>query len=123
MPGAARGAAAGVRGGGRCGTQSSPCGTQSPPRSPAPTSASSGGSLEDRIAAFFREQLRQVEQELETAMKEAERAGQNGQGDSRSAAANKVQQLVNKRSEMIEMLTNAQKALHESSMAVNRNIK
>ena len=44
-------------------------------------------------------------------------------GDSRSAAAQRVQQLVQKRSQMVELLSNSLKTLHDNSMAVNRNIR
>ena len=91
---------------------------------PRPARAASGGSLEDQIAAFFRSQLKQVEGELQGAMQQAQAGGGEGQGgDSRALASSKVQQLVQKRSEMIEMLTNALKTSHESSLTVARNLK
>jgi hypothetical protein len=114
VPGAVLGAAAGIRGGAQCDA------AQGSPRGPNGSPRPAGGSLEDQIAAFFRDQLQQIEQELKAAMQEAD---QVGEGDSRAAAASKVQQLVNRRSEMVEMLTNALKTLYESSMTVNRNIK
>jgi hypothetical protein len=87
----------------------------------------SGGSLEDQIAAFFRQQLKQVESELQGAMQEAQSGGGSSGsgegGDSRALASSKVQQLVQKRSEMIEMLTNAMKTSHDTSLAVARNLK
>jgi len=66
--------------------------------------------------------LRDAEGELQGAMQQSDSAGGAG-GDSRSAAAQKVQQLIQKRSEMVELLTNTMKTMHDSSMAVNRNIR
>lgn len=85
-------------------------------------SALSGGSLEERLAVFFRGQLKYVEGRLEAAMQEAQQAG-GADGDSRALATSKVQQLVSKRSEMIEMLTNTLKTAHESAIGVARNLK
>jgi hypothetical protein len=81
-----------------------------------------GGSLEDRIFQFLQSKLRDAEGELEGAMQQSDSAGGSG-GDSRSAATQKVQQLIQKRSEMVELLTNTMKTMHDSSMAVNRNIR
>ena len=55
-------------------------------------------------------------------MQQQESGGAAG-GDSRSAAAQRVQQLVQKRSQMVELLSNSLKTLHDNSMAVNRNIR
>jgi hypothetical protein len=83
--------------------------------------SSGGGSLEDRIFAFLTEKLREIEQELDGAMKQADASGASG--DSRSAATQKVPQLVQKRSEMVELLSNTLKTMHDSTQAVNRNIR
>ena len=68
--------------------------------------------------------MRKQEGELEDAMRKAEAGGSGGPGgDSRALAAQKVQQLVQKRSELVEMMTNIGKSLYESATAVNRNLK
>ena len=85
-------------------------------------SRAGGGSLEDRIFEFLSSKLREVEGELEGAMQQQDAGGAAG-GDSRSSAAQKVQQLIQKRSQMVELLSNSLKTLHDSSMAVNRNIR
>lgn len=84
-----------------------------------------GGSLEDRIFEYLSSRLREVEGELESAMQKNDQSGgaSGSGGDSRSAAAQKVQQLVQKRSEMVELLSNSLKTLHDSTMAVDRNIR
>lgn len=86
------------------------------------SSRAGGTSLEDRIFEFMSSKLRDAEGELQGAMQQSDSAGGAG-GDSRSAAAQKVQQLIQKRSEMVELLTNTMKTMHDSSMAVNRNIR
>ncbi len=78
-----------------------------------------GGSFEDRIFAFMTSRVRSLEGELDTAMQQADGA----KGESSTLATQKVQQLVQKRSEAIEALTNTLKTLHDSTQAVNRNIK
>lgn len=99
------------------------------------SSASVGGSgsggrksLEDQISEYFMKELKNVEGELQSAMQQSEAqgggAGAGGNGsDSRSAMSQKVQQLVQKRSQMVELLTNSLKTMHDSAMAVNRNIR
>lgn len=78
-----------------------------------------GGSFEDRIFAFMTSRVRSLEGELDTAMQQADGA----KGESSTLATQKVQQLVQKRSEAIEALTNTLKTLQDSTQAVNRNIK
>jgi hypothetical protein len=84
-----------------------------------------GGSLEDQIAQFFRSRVREVEDELKKAMHYAQQVGDqsNGTGESRSSASTQVQVLVQKRAEMLQMLTDTLRTMHESAMAVNRNLK
>jgi hypothetical protein len=109
-----------VSGGACSGAAPAPPGSGS--ASPASSTSTGGGSLEDQIFAFFSKLMQQVEGELKNAMAQQDSQGAGG-GDSRSAVAQKVQQLIQKRNEMVEMLTNSLKTLHETSMAVNRNIK
>ena len=80
----------------------------------------SGASVEDRLTQFITSQVRDVERELDAAMQQG--AGGAG-GDSRTLVSQKVQQLAQKRSELIETLTNTLKSLHDSSMSVARNVK
>jgi hypothetical protein len=90
-------------------------------RGPALSGGVGGGSLEDQIFQFLSMNLRQVEAELKGAMQES--GAQGGDGDSRSAVAQKVQQLAQKRSEMVELLSNTLKTMHDTTQAVNRNIR
>jgi hypothetical protein len=96
----------------------------------------SGGrkTLEDQISEYFMKELKAVEGELQSAMQQADAQGGGGAGgsggtggaggsDSRSAMSQKVQQLIQKRSQMVELLTNSLKTMHDSAMAVNRNIR
>jgi hypothetical protein len=80
-----------------------------------------GGSLEDRIFAFLSGKVREAEAELDAAMRQGDSGG--GNGDSRTLASQRVQQLVSKRAELVEALTNTMKSAHESTMAVSRNFK
>jgi hypothetical protein len=82
-------------------------------------SAIGGGSFEERLFAFLSGQVRESESELDGAMQQASGGG----GDSRTLASQKVQQLVQKRSELVEAMTNTLKSVHETSMSVTRNIK
>jgi hypothetical protein len=85
-----------------------------------PSPLFSGGSFEDRLFTFLAEKVRESESNLDSAMQQS--AGGSG-GDSQTLVAQRVQQLVQKRSELIETFTNTLKTLHESSMAVDRNVK
>lgn len=84
-----------------------------------------GGSktLEDQLFEFRIRELKEIEGQLRSAMNQSEAEGGNGDSDSRSATSQKVQQLIQKRSQMIELLSNTLKTMHDSAMAVNRNIR
>lgn len=92
---------------------------------PGSLNFSGGGSttLEDQIFEFRIRELKQIEGKLRAAMNQSEAEGGNGDSDSRSATSQKVQQLIQKRSQMIELLSNTLKTMHDSAMAVNRNIR
>jgi hypothetical protein len=98
-----------------------PLPSPSAPPIPIRPSASSlgGGTFEERLLAFYGSRVRDAESDIDGAMQQAE----GGSSDSRTLASQKVQQLVQKRSELVEAMTNALKSVHESSMSVTRNIK